>query len=175
MLLKKIINIYGGPCIGKSTIAAGLFYHMKKEGYDVELVTEYAKDLVYEDRNNILAGDQIYIFAKQHRRILRLKDKVEYIITDSPILLSLVYVELMKVTYDKNIFSDLVLNVYNQYPNINILLTRNPDHVYKNNGRQQNEVESVSIDLVIKNILKNNYIDVPVDEETINSIYNIIK
>lgn len=61
-----IINIYGGPGIGKSTIAAGLFNLMNVtyEGFtSVELVTEYAKDLIWENRLTTLQN-QFYIDAK---------------------------------------------------------------------------------------------------------------
>ena len=87
----QIINIWGGAGVGKSTAAAGLFYEMKKLQLNVELVTEYAKDATWEKRYNIL-DDQIYIFAKQHRRIARLVNSgVDWVITDSPIPLGLVY------------------------------------------------------------------------------------
>lgn len=46
----KVINLFGGPGIGKSTLAAGLFEHMKIAGFNVELVNEYAKDMVWEQR-----------------------------------------------------------------------------------------------------------------------------
>ena len=68
----QIVNLFGGPGSGKSTTAAGLFYEVKKLKLNVELVTEYAKDAVWEKRHNLL-DDQIYIFAKQQRRISRLK------------------------------------------------------------------------------------------------------
>ena len=38
-----IINLIGSPGSGKSTLAALLFGEMKKRGYSVDLVTEYAK------------------------------------------------------------------------------------------------------------------------------------
>ena len=40
----KVINLYGGPGTGKSTTAAALFALIKREGYNVELVTEFAID-----------------------------------------------------------------------------------------------------------------------------------
>ena len=43
----KIINIFGNPGSGKSTIAAYLFTELKSRNIEVELVTETAKDLVY--------------------------------------------------------------------------------------------------------------------------------
>ena len=54
MKVKAVINLYGGPGCGKSTVSSGLFYKMKSEGYCVEYVSEYAKDLTYEERYNIL-------------------------------------------------------------------------------------------------------------------------
>mgnify|MGYP003129463111 CR=1 FL=1 len=37
----KIINFFGGPGIGKSTQAAGLYTLMKKNGMSVELTYKY--------------------------------------------------------------------------------------------------------------------------------------
>lgn len=74
----KIINLFGGPGVGKSTLAATTFAHMKQEGYSVELVTEYAKQLTWEGRTNALSN-QIYVFAKQLHNIFRLKGQVDYL------------------------------------------------------------------------------------------------
>ena len=47
------INLFGGPGVGKSTLAAGLFWFFKtnrltlKHSYVIELVREFAKDLVW--------------------------------------------------------------------------------------------------------------------------------
>ena len=47
-LMKTIvINLIGSPGTGKSTLASELFSKMKWQGYDVELVSEYAKELVW--------------------------------------------------------------------------------------------------------------------------------
>ena len=42
------INFYGGPGIGKSTMAAKMFAALKTAGVKTELVGEFAKDLVYD-------------------------------------------------------------------------------------------------------------------------------
>ena len=66
----KIINFFGGPGIGKSTQAAGLFYLMKRDGLSVELTEEFPKVLSWEGNVSGLK-DQLYITANQHRNISR--------------------------------------------------------------------------------------------------------
>lgn len=80
----------GGSGLGKSTTAAGLYHKMKMEGLNVELVREYVKAWAWTG-NKVGQYDQIYIFGKQARSEYMLYGKVDYIITDSPILLSPVY------------------------------------------------------------------------------------
>src|SRR3546814_2893645 len=49
-----------------------------------------SSDLVWEEHIKILK-DQLFIFAKQNRRLERLRNKVDYIVTDSPGILALAY------------------------------------------------------------------------------------
>ena len=147
MTKTHVINFYGGPCSGKSTAAAGLFYKMKLLGYSVELTDEFAKECVWEG-NIPMLRDQLWILAHQHRKILRLADKVDYVITDSPVLLSPIYREV----YDGPLYSDLIdmlaFECYDMYDNINFMLSR-PRVNFEEDGRAQDEVQSVRIDLEI--------------------------
>ena len=143
----RIINFYGGPSSGKSTAAAGLFYKMKVAGLSVELTDEFAKECVWEG-NVPMLKDQLWVLAHQHRKILRLSDKVDYIITDSPVLLSPIYRE----RYGEAIYSDLIDQMafecyclYNH--NINFMLTR-PEG-FEQQGRAQDEAECILIDEAI--------------------------
>ena len=101
--MTKVINFYGGPGSGKSTQASGLFYKMKAAGYSVELVNEFAKECVWEG-NVPMLKDQLWVLAHQHRKLVRLRDKVDYIITDSPVLLSIVY----RNVYDGPMYTDVM-------------------------------------------------------------------
>lgn len=47
-----VVNLIAGPCFGKSTIAAGLFYKLKQQGIEAEMSLEFAKDKVYFKRMN---------------------------------------------------------------------------------------------------------------------------
>lgn len=59
----RVINLHGGPCIGKSTTAAEVFVAMKKLGMSVELAHEYAKLRAYR-KHGINKWDELYVFAK---------------------------------------------------------------------------------------------------------------
>lgn len=151
----KVINIFGGPGSGKSTTAAGLFYNMKLAGKNVELVTEFAKDLVWDGRLSSLLDSQEYIFAEQNHRLHRLRGKVDYVITDSPLLLSLVYATANDTAGQLqrwealDAFRVFVREVVRTYDNINFLLTR--PNTYQQVGRahtleQANEVDQKILD-----------------------------
>lgn len=135
----KVINLFAGPGAGKSTTAAGLFHLMKIAQMNVELVTEYAKEMTWEKRHNILT-DQLYILAKQHRRVRRLRDEVDWVVTDSPFLLSIYY---RNHDYSETL-DRLVLELWKQYENVNFFLER--VKAYVPIGRSQTEEEARKID-----------------------------
>jgi hypothetical protein len=146
----KVINLFSGPGVGKSTLAAGLFYEMKCQRLEVELVQEYAKDLVWEQRLNMLS-DQLYVFAKQQRRIRRLQDhKLDWVVTDSPIPMGLVYLQPGALSEN---FSELVWDVFNEFDNINFFITRNVE--YSPVGRSQTLTQAQELDQKILHLLEN--------------------
>ena len=148
----KVINFYGGPNTGKSTKAAGMYYKMNLAGYNVELVNEFAKECVWED-NVPMLKDQLFMLAHQHRKILRLVGKVDYVITDSPVLLSGIYRELYDGALYSNLIDKLALECYNKYENINFMLDR--PKTFDQTGRAQNLNESINIDQAILEMFKN--------------------
>jgi len=149
-----VVNFLGGPCCGKSTTAASVFAELKWKGIEAELVTEYAKDKVWEEATKIL-DNQLYIFAKQEQRVNRLNNKVDVILTDSSIVLTLAYAK--SEIHKGNLFKDLVLEEFNKYNNINFLLKRND--VYVENGRNQTLEQAIDKDITIKDILDSNSIE----------------
>ena len=81
-------------------------------GVNAELVTEFAKDKVWEGSTEVF-NNQAYIFGKQFFRISRCADKVDVIITDSPLLLSLIYNKDPVLGEEFNAVVRKVMNSYN--------------------------------------------------------------
>jgi len=147
-----VVNLFGGPSVGKSTVSAGVFSLLKLHNINTELVTEFAKDLVWEERFHTFKN-QYYLFGKQHHRLWRVSDKVDVIIMDSPILLSIVY----RQELSSDIFKQFVLEEFNSYNNINFFLNRAKQ--YHEIGRNQNEQEAKKLDKEIIKILDKHDID----------------
>lgn len=95
------------------------------------MVTEVAKDKTWE-HNSLALGCQEYIFGKQSYRLRRCRDDVEVIVTDSPLPLSLIYLNDKDLNKD-NAFQKVVMNVFNSYSNLNYLVLR--DKPYNPKGR----------------------------------------
>ena len=88
-----VVNLFAGPGAGKSTGAAFLFAFLKLFKVNVELVTEFAKELAWEGDKEFMSRNQLYITGQQVRRMIRLVGKVDVIITDSPIEMAAFYTE----------------------------------------------------------------------------------
>lgn len=176
----KVINLFGGPGIGKSTQASGLFTEMKKHHMSVEYTYEFPKEVAWEGNVSQLK-DQFFITANQHRNISRLYGKVEYIIVDSPIILGCFYEQRYGNDYPASIYgnsglSKFLWSLFKQYDNINILLTRNSE-TYDTNGRLQTLQEAQEIDDDIKETLLVNsvpFIEFNVGINTAVDIFNYI-
>lgn len=138
---RNVISLYGGPGSGKSTTASGLFHLMKLAKIPCELVLEYAKDMTYSKRQEEMS-DQIYIFAKQNKRIedIHRYDPNIIVITDSPIKLGVFYGKDKPYVEELN---ELILAVHNTRNNTDILINR--VKTYNPSGRNQTEEESNSI------------------------------
>lgn len=120
-------------------MAAALFEDLKKRGFNAELVTEYAKDKVWE-HNDTVFSNQVYILGKQSYRVSRVAGQVDVIITDSPILLSAIYNPDPEI---QNELEALTVKMFNQYNNLNIVLKR--IFPYQKEGRMHSEEQSSEI------------------------------
>ncbi len=171
--MTKYINLFGGPGVGKSTTAAAIFVEMKRRGMNVELVTEVAKDFVWEGRMKTL-DIQPYVTIKLFRNLYRLKGKVDYVISDSPILLGCIYADKYAPTLPAS-YKQFIVDLHKQEldPSVNIVLERLFD--YDSSGRYQSEEEALQLDRDIQNVLDSNNIpSIRWDPLVITRLVNIL-
>lgn len=114
------VNIFGAQGSGKSTTAAYVFSRLKMLGYSCELVTEVAKDLVW-DGNRVGIETQLYVSGSQLYRLARLDGKVDIVVTDAPLLLQAVYYDINKCPNVKE-FQDIEYESFMKYINLNYVL-----------------------------------------------------
>lgn len=165
-----VINGYGGPGAGKSTACLEITAALKKEGYNAEYVQEYAKELVYEKDMEMLDGSpehQYEILKEQTRRMDRLYDQVDFIVTDSPILLNEIYNKELTPEYES-----LVNELQGEYINYSFFIERDASN-FEEEGRIHNLTESIEKDNEIKDMLQKNEIKYKTyNHENVNEIVN---
>ncbi len=147
-----VINAYGGAGAGKTTACLEIAKELKKRGFVTEYVQEYPKELVWEERFDLLDGTkehQFDILGEQLKRMDRLYGKVDFIVTDSPILLNQIYNKELTPEYES-----MLTKLYSQYDNFNFVVERDPDPTkFEKQGRIHSLKESVQKDSEVKQML----------------------
>lgn len=147
----KVINLYAGPGAGKTTAALQICLELKKLGINAEYVSEFAKDLIYDGKEEMLK-DQKFVTDGQYERLNRLRGKVDVIVTDSPLLLGQVY---GKKSIDKD-YKDEIRKRYDSFDNYNTFIVRGKNFTQK--GRVHNLEESKQLDADVLQMLSDNKI-----------------
>lgn len=151
-----VVNLFGAPGTGKSTGAAYIFSELKMAGVNAEIITEFAKDKVWENTKEAFKPDnQCYLFGEQFYRMNRCRDKVDVIVTDSPLPLCVLYNKSMILGEE---FNQVVMNCFNSFTNLSYLLRRVKP--YSQIGRIHTEQESDLLfaqlsDLVVEREINN--------------------
>ena len=170
-----IINFYSGPGTGKSTSAAYVYYLLKSKHINSELVREYVKSFAWEGRK-IGTYDQLYFLGKQSRYESMLYGKVDYIVTDSPVMLGGFYAK----RYCPEAISKGIVAAsqafYNQaeqdgHKHIHVFLNRSKQ--YNPSGRYQNEEEAKNLDKEIHAYLNEmgvSFINCETDESSLKKL-----
>jgi len=170
-----IVNFFAGPGAGKSTSSALLFSKLKMRGVRCELVTEFAKDLTWEKRDLTLRN-QLYILAKQHKRMwVVAQHEVDVIITDSPLLVGAYY----SSTFDTGEFAELLRSMamllHKEHPAVNFFIRRTKP--YQRFGRSQTEEQAKDVDLGMREMLDDlgiEYLTVETGEHGINDMLRTV-
>ncbi len=141
MMHTVVANFFGGPGLGKSTTVHGLMYELKRRGIKVEIASEYAKDLVYDEDWAGLA-DQRSIAVEQERRVRRFVGKVDLVLNEAPFLHAFVY---GPDPVDER-FSEEIRAAWARYDNVNFLIHRSPAFAYDPIGRYQDAFKARLVD-----------------------------
>ena len=164
-----VLNLFGGPGVGKTSIMAEVFAKLKWADVNCEMAPEFAKEKVWEGSLEIL-GNQVYVFGKQHHTIMRLLGKVDVIVTDSPLLLSIIYGRT-----EGEAFRNLVIEKNEQLNRMNFFLMRQKQ--YNPSGRLQTEDQARMKDIEIKDMLNKigeSYLLLPGCPESSERIFRMV-
>lgn len=146
------VNLFGGPASGKTTLAHRLCADLARAGVLVEYVPEYAKELVWLDQQELLDGSvssQTVVICEQVNRMNVSLGKTEVIVTDSPVLMGLAYVDREDPHYDG--FSRSVSAFHRSHRRINVFVNRGL--LFDGRGRKHTLEESIELDGAIRSIL----------------------
>lgn len=150
-----VISAFGGPGSGKTVACMDICQQLKKRGYNAEYVSEVAKDYVYDENFEMLDGTaehQYEILQEQLKRVDRYIGKVDFVVTDSPILLNGIYNQQLTPEYARTL-----LEIHGQYNNFVFFVNRDKTQ-FQQEGRIHDLQESMEKDLQIQNLLDDNKI-----------------
>lgn len=141
-----LVNLFGSPGVGKSTIAADVYSKLNYLGVTSELATEFAKDCIWlGDRATL--NEQAIVWGNQLSRIKRLLGKVRVVVSDSPTPLSIVY---KSDDYGK-CFDDAVMEQFASTNNLNFLIARTIPYITV--GRKESAEEAERIHSSLEKLL----------------------
>jgi hypothetical protein len=166
-----VVNFFGGPGVGKSTMALGVTFALKLMQIPVEIVPEVAKGMLQEGRKRPLLEWQAYVTAKQHRDLDRSRKDVDIVVTDSPVLNGCFY---KSPGYTES-FDQFWLERHHEMNSLNFLLLRNPNRAYDPIGRYQDEDGAKQVDDYIANWLTQHGVEHHLVEGTSEGMVVVLK
>ncbi len=153
------INLYGGPGVGKSTLAAEIFACFKKAGEQIELVQEWAKLLAYAGKRPTI-WDQVEGFSRQLRTEEKLQRMGVSVVTDSPLRLQAFYATRLSQPIGTGLYYAAV-EFDREFPPVELLIKRKFD--YDSAGRFESLDAAKEIDEFL-GLAVNNHIEPSLDD-----------
>ena len=165
-----VIDIYGSPSSGKSTLAAFVFSQLKMHGIRCELVTEVAKDFVWDENSKALAN-QAYVFGSQFYRLTRIEGSVDVAVVDSPLLLNILYNHNSRLGSS---FYKMVSEVSKSFDCLSYFLPVVENRLYDDAGRIHNEETSKKLSDQILILLSNYNVNCKILGHDENSMMSVV-
>ena len=171
--MTKIINFVGGPGTGKTAMCCWLFAELKMRGKKVEYIPEVAKNLVWTKEFNLL-NNQHYVSMKQYELFKAVIDKVDYVVTDGPLLHGIYYNRHNEDNFcDVQKVENMIVSMLSEFDHVYIHVIKG-DFVYEKVGRLQTEEESRKISDEIARILESFSIPYTTIRSGRNALENIL-
>lgn len=135
-----IVNLFGAPSAGKSTLAMLVsgFLKTRHPQYTVEFPFEFTKGVVYDEAPKAL-NCQLYITGCQWWQIARCEGHADVVICDSPILMASVYGSLCDPPMPPE-WHVICKQHHDHFPSINYFVERS--HAFESKARAHSEAES---------------------------------
>ena len=175
--MTTVINLLGGSGLGKSTTAADCFRLMKFDARLCELVREFVKEWAWEGKKVGEFGQSV-IYGHQLERESSLYGAVDYIVTDSPLLLCVIYQQFYggHEAIKHTVFKDLDVAKHKNVNHVNFVLKRTKP--FDTRGRYETKELAMEVDDFVNAFL--NYHKIPhifldcLDEERPYHIMNCV-
>lgn len=158
-----VVNLFGGPGCGKTTLAHELTAALSRRGLICEYAPEYAKDLTWDaasdDEETAFAArsalgpsiaQQRAVHDEQMRRIDRPYGSVDVVVTDSPAIISWAYTDGNEDGIEE--FREYMLREFMSHRNLNLLVSR--EVPYEQIGRNEDEETARRKDGIMLDILR---------------------
>lgn len=102
-----LVGLCGGPSSGKTCLGRALANHLNLKGYNAEYVPEYAREHIAQCDRSLFSNPrdllhQAVILLKQIEREDAVPEVIEYVVSDSPIIMHSVYSYMMANLEDYN-------------------------------------------------------------------------
>lgn len=152
------VNFWGNPGVGKSGLAGELYGRLSKAGYLVELVKEFAKELQYrgdlvrkdERTGQDIETEQMIISTEQYRRQAEYENRVQVIVTDSPVLQGVVFAP----SHYRPELTTILRQLTAGWRTMDVLLNRDIRSDYNSLGRVQSPEESIALRPEIESVVR---------------------
>ena len=159
-----LVNMFGAPSSGKSTIAANVFARLKTDGIPAEFISERAREVIakfkFKKIKTMSDEMQLEILEAQYHAETYFKHSTDYpVIADSSTLLTLAYgTESFFQKYGDRV-QTLVNNIVSEMDVVFYLPLR--DSVQDDPNRIHNYEQCLEVDAKIRNILNTYLKDQP--------------